>query len=99
MAAPAVTRAVIDEFVRRAPHPPAPRPELEQLTERELDVLKLLTRGLSNAEMARDMYLSEATVKTHITHLLMKLSVRDRVQAVIYAYENGIVRPGQQLPG
>ena len=92
---PAVTRAVIDEFVRRSPAAPRPGTELDQLTERELEVLKLLTRGQSNAEIAKTLVVSDATVKTHVTHVLMKLGVRDRVQAVIYAYEAGLVRPGQ----
>jgi DNA-binding NarL/FixJ family response regulator len=92
---PSVTRAVIEEFVRRAPAAPKPGTELDELTERELEVLKLLTRGHSNAEIARTLVVSDATVKTHVARVLMKLGVRDRVQAVIYAYETGLIRPGQ----
>ena len=92
---PSVTRAVIEEFMRRAPTEPRPGTELEHLTERELEVLALLTRGRSNAEIARTLVVSDATVKTHVAHVLMKLGVRDRVQAVIYAYESGLIQPGQ----
>jgi DNA-binding NarL/FixJ family response regulator len=92
---PSITRAVIEQFVRRAPAEPRPGTELEHLTERELEVLKLLSRGQSNAEIARTLVVSDATVKTHVAHVLMKLGVRDRVQAVIYAYESGLVQPGQ----
>jgi DNA-binding NarL/FixJ family response regulator len=82
---------VIEEVVRRAPG--APNPETK-LTERELEALKLLTRGRSNAEIAHTLVVSDATAKTHVAHLLMKLGVRDRVQAVIYAYESGLIQPG-----
>jgi DNA-binding NarL/FixJ family response regulator len=92
--APAVTRRLIEDFVRRPP-PSSGRPtELSHLTERELDVLKLIARGLSNAEIASDLFLSEATVKTHVTHVLTKLDLRDRVQAVVLAYESGLVQAG-----
>jgi DNA-binding NarL/FixJ family response regulator len=91
---PSVTRAVIEEFVRRGPVAPNPGTELTELTERELEVLKLLSRGQSNAEIAETLVVSDATVKTHVAHVLMKLGVRDRVQAVIYAYESGLVQPG-----
>jgi DNA-binding NarL/FixJ family response regulator len=91
--APAVTRSVIAEFARRSPgHEYSPR--LDELTAREREVLVLLTRGRSNAEIAGDLVVSEATVKTHVAHVLMKLGVRDRVQAVIFAYEAGLVSPG-----
>jgi DNA-binding NarL/FixJ family response regulator len=91
--APAVTRSVIAEFARRSPgHECSPR--LDELTAREREVLVLLTRGRSNAEIAGDLVVSEATVKTHVAHVLMKLGVRDRVQAVIFAYEAGLVSPG-----
>ena len=93
--APAVTRSVIEEFARRSPRQEVDSPRLAELTERELEVLKLLTRGRSNAEIAADLVVSEATAKTHVAHVLMKLGVRDRVQAVIFAYECGLVQPGQ----
>jgi DNA-binding NarL/FixJ family response regulator len=92
---PAVTRSVIEEFARRSPPERVDSPRLADLTERERDVLRLLTRGLSNAEIAGDLVVSEATVKTHVAHVLMKLGVRDRVQAVIFAYEAGLVQPGR----
>jgi DNA-binding NarL/FixJ family response regulator len=93
--APSVTRRVIEEFVR---HPPAsvresPQ-ELDNLTDRELEVLKQMARGLSNAEIAKELYVSETTVKTHVAHVLMKLDLRDRVQAVVLAYESGLIQPG-----
>ncbi len=92
--APAITRRLIEEFVRRPAPGAASSPELSRLTERELEVLKLVARGLSNAEIASELFLSEATVKTHITHLLTKLDLRDRVQAVVLAYESGLVQAG-----
>jgi DNA-binding NarL/FixJ family response regulator len=93
--APAVTRRVIEEFVRRPPDSvrTAP-PELAELTARELEVLKLVARGLANAEIAKELFISETTVKTHVAHVLMKLKLRDRVQAVVFAYESGLVLPG-----
>jgi DNA-binding NarL/FixJ family response regulator len=85
---PAVTKRVIKQFTRmRQPEPP---PGLEDLTDRELDVFRLIARGLSNAEIGHELYISETTVKTHITHLLQKLNLRDRVQAVVLAYETGV---------
>jgi DNA-binding NarL/FixJ family response regulator len=96
--APAVTRSVIEEFARRSPRQEVDSPRLAELTERELEVLKLLTRGRSNAEIAADLVVSEATAKTHVAHVLMKLDVRDRVQAVIFAYECGLVQPGHPSP-
>jgi DNA-binding NarL/FixJ family response regulator len=94
--APAITRRLIEGFVRRpAPGTRAPT-ELSALTERELDVLKLVARGLSNAEIASSLFVSQATVKTHVTHILGKLSVRDRVQAVVVAYESGLVQAGEE---
>jgi DNA-binding NarL/FixJ family response regulator len=92
--APAITRRLIEEFVRRPPRSSGAPTELSQLTERELDVLKLIAKGLSNAEIASALFLSEATVKTHVTHVLTKLNLRDRVQAVVLAYESGLVQAG-----
>jgi len=90
---PAVTRRVIEEFARNPA--PGPRPnEVGLLTDRELEVLHLVARGLSNAEIAATLVLSEATVKTRVAKMLNKLRLRDRVQAVVYAYEHGLVRPG-----
>jgi DNA-binding NarL/FixJ family response regulator len=93
--APSVTRRVIEEFIRRPPDSvrTAP-PELAELTARELEVLKLVARGLANAEIAKELFISETTVKTHVAHVLMKLKLRDRVQAVVFAYESGLVLPG-----
>jgi DNA-binding NarL/FixJ family response regulator/class 3 adenylate cyclase len=93
--APSVTRRVIEEFVRRPPDSVRTSPErLSELTARELEVLKLIARGLSNAEIAKELFVSETTVKTHVAHVLMKLDLRDRVQAVVLAYESGLVQPG-----
>jgi DNA-binding NarL/FixJ family response regulator len=93
--APAITRAVIEEFVRQSPAAPAQTPRaLEDLTPREHEVLDLLARGLSNPEICHRLVISEATAKTHVARILQKLDLRDRVQAVIYAYETGIVAPG-----
>jgi DNA-binding NarL/FixJ family response regulator len=92
--APAITQRLIEQFVRRAPPGPGPPPEFAELTERELEVLKLVAQGLSNAEIGAALFLTEATVKTHVTHILTKLRLRDRVQAVVCAYELGLVRPG-----
>ena len=93
--APSITRRVIEEFVSQPPDsvrkPPA---ELDELTARELEMLQFLARGLSNAEIAKAAFVSETTVKTHVARILMKLRLRDRVQAVVFAYETGIVQPG-----
>ena len=90
--APSVTRRLIEEFARRAPA--ASRAELDELTEREREVLVLMARGLSNAEIARTLFVAETTVKTHVGRVLHKLGLRDRAQAVVLAYESGLVQPG-----
>jgi DNA-binding NarL/FixJ family response regulator len=87
-----VTRRMIERFVRRPQ--PEEQSDLAELTGREREVLELIARGCSNAEIGSTLFLTEATVKTHVTHLLRKLGLRDRVQAVIYAYEAGLVEPG-----
>ena len=92
--APEVMRRLIERYVE-GPSPSDGEPvELARLTERERGVLGLVARGLSNAEIAKGLFLSEATVKTHVAHVLQKLDLRDRVQAVVWAYESGVVRPG-----
>jgi DNA-binding NarL/FixJ family response regulator len=92
---PSVTRRVISEFVKgNGPKPQAQFPRLKDLTARELEVLMSIARGLSNAEIATALFVSETTVKTHVARILMKLSLRDRVQAVVLAYEAGVVSPG-----
>ena len=90
--APSVTRRLVGEFAKRAPRE-AP-PELQELTARELEVLRLIARGLSNHEIAAKLVVSEHTTKTHVAHILQKLSLRDRVQAVVLAYETELVVPG-----
>jgi len=91
--APSVTRRLIAEFAQRPP-PSAKPAAMEELTERELEVLRLVARGLSNAEIAKELFVGDATVKTHVARILMKLDLRDRVQAVVAAYESGLVQPG-----
>ncbi len=93
--APSITKRLIAEFAGARPAAPAePPPGLDELTARELEVFRLIARGLSNAEIAAELVVSEATVKTHVARLLMKLGLRDRVQAVVLAYEGGVVTPG-----
>jgi DNA-binding NarL/FixJ family response regulator len=92
--APVVTRRLITRFLRVPPPSAAEARATGKLTERELEVLRLVARGLSNAELAARLHLSDATVKTHVSRVLAKLDLRDRVQAVVYAYEHGLVTPG-----
>lgn len=93
LVAPAITRRLIERYVRRTRSGDSSR--LAGLTERERDVLRLVARGLSNQELATQLYLAEATIKTHITRIYTKLGVRDRAQAVVVAYEEGLVQPGE----
>ena len=91
--APSVTSRLIAEFARH--RPPAEKPaQLASLSRRELEVLELVARGLSNGEIAEELYVAETTVRTHVGHILTKLGLRDRVQAVVFAYETGLVQPG-----
>jgi DNA-binding NarL/FixJ family response regulator len=90
--APAVTRRLIEQHVAR-PAPATYPAVARDLTDRELAVLRLIARGRSNAEIGRELYRAEPTVKTHVTHMLRKLGLRDRVQAVVFAYESGVVQP------
>nr|SBO96655.1 DNA-binding response regulator, LuxR family [Nonomuraea gerenzanensis] len=93
--APTITRRLVERFARRDDAgPPAPHRDLSELTARELEVLRLLATGLSNIELAERLTLSPATVKTHVARILAKLGLRDRVQAVVLAYETGLVSPG-----
>ena len=96
---PTITKRVIKEFTRL--QRPAPPKELEELSERELDVFRLISRGLSNAEIGQELFISETTVKTHVTHILQKLDLRDRVQAVVLVYQTGLfdVEAGRSRPG
>lgn len=93
---PSVTRRVIEEFARLPPRPTEPPESVSALTAREVEVLRLLAIGASNAEIAADLVVSETTAKTHVGHVLMKLDLRDRVQAVVFAYESGMVQPGSR---
>ncbi|MDP9210133.1 MAG: response regulator transcription factor, partial [Actinomycetota bacterium] len=92
--APSVTRRLIQRFADQPPPQAVDAKALERLTERETEVLRLLARGLANAQIAAELVVSETTVKSHVAHLLMKLGLHDRVQAVVLAYETGFVRPG-----
>jgi DNA-binding NarL/FixJ family response regulator len=94
--APSVTRRLVEEFVRRRPCTGPVSYRLDALTDRETEVLRLVARGMSNAEIAGALFLGESTIKTHLGHILDKLQLRDRVQAVILAYEAGLVRPGER---
>ena len=98
---PTITKRVIEEFIRRPPSTleTALPAALGDLTARELEVLGFMARGLSNAEIAKDLFVSETTVKTHVARILMKLDLRDRVRAVVYAYESGLVQPGGAASG
>ncbi len=93
--APSVTRRLIESYVRRPAPAGVNQAPLQSLTEREREVLDLLARGWSNADIARHLYLSEATIKTHAANIFSKLGLRDRVQAVVFAYETGLIRPGE----
>jgi DNA-binding NarL/FixJ family response regulator len=95
MLAPGVTARLIERFVESRPHDPADHPRLAQLTDREREVLVLIARGLSNAEIATSLFIAEQTVKTHVSRTLQKLALRDRVQAVVFGYESGLVVPGR----
>src|SRR4051794_22827205 len=95
--APSITKRLIQEFAAARPVAPVPPPGLDELTARELEVFKLVARGLSNAEIAAELVVSETTVKTHVARMLMKLGLRDRVQAVVLAYESGVAVPGQSV--
>jgi DNA-binding NarL/FixJ family response regulator len=92
--APSITRRLIEEFIRTRPREHSLPPAVARLSERENEVLRLVARGLSNAEVGQELFVSEATVKTHVAHVLQKLGLRDRVQAVVLAYESGLVTPG-----
>jgi DNA-binding NarL/FixJ family response regulator len=92
--APAITRRLIEDFCRTPPRAAALSHAGDRLSARELEVLRLVAGGLSNAEIARELFLGDATVKSHVARILAKLSLRDRVQIVVYAYESGILRPG-----
>jgi DNA-binding NarL/FixJ family response regulator len=93
--APSITRRLIQEFAQAGPPSGPPPPGLDELTARELEVFKLVARGLSNAEIAAELVVSDTTVKTHVARMLMKLGLRDRVQAVVLAYEAGVAVPGR----
>ena len=93
--APSVTRRIIHEFAQRTPRKDL-KEKLSSLTEREIEVMRLIAKGKTNAEIAADLFVGETTVKTHISNLFTKLDLRDRVQAVVYAYESGLIQPGTE---
>ncbi len=93
---PSVTRRLIESFVRGGQQSREPPPVLDELTPRELEILQLVARGLSNTEIADQLVVSSTTIKTHVARVLMKLALRDRIQAVVFAYENGVIRPGAE---
>ena len=93
--APSVTRRIIHEFAQRNPHSDL-KEKLSILTEREIEVMRLIAKGKTNAEIAADLFVGETTVKTHISNLFTKLDLRDRAQAVVYAYESGLIQPGNE---
>jgi DNA-binding NarL/FixJ family response regulator len=92
--APSITRRLIEQFTARGPAEPEPPPGFDELTPREVEVFKLMAGGLANSEIAGRLFVGETTVKTHVARVLMKLGLRDRIQAVVLAYESGIARPG-----
>jgi DNA-binding NarL/FixJ family response regulator len=94
---PAVTRRLVEDFCRRPPPTTGVPAAAQALTERELEVARAVARGLSNAQIARELYLGETTVKSHVANILAKLDLRDRVQIVVFAYESGLIRPGDAL--
>ena len=94
--APSITQRLIAQFAK-SPSPPEASKELERLTDREAEVLRLIAKGLSNSEIAQELYLSPTTIKSHVAGVLAKLEIRDRVQAVVFAYENGVVQPGSTV--
>jgi DNA-binding NarL/FixJ family response regulator len=96
--APTITRRLIEQFVRRPPPTIGAPADLSELSERELEVLTHIAQGLSNGEIAQALFVTEATIKTHVTHILTKLMLRDRVQAVVRAYESGLVQAGAASP-
>jgi DNA-binding NarL/FixJ family response regulator len=93
---PSVTRRLIESFVRDGRQSREPPPVLEELTPRELEILQLVARGLSNSEIAEQLVVSSTAIKTHVARVLMKRALRDRIQAVVLAYENGVIRPGAE---
>jgi DNA-binding NarL/FixJ family response regulator len=92
--APAITRRLVEQYLRRPPPDSRTPPGLGELTDRELDVLRLVAHGKSNQQIASTLFLGESTVKTHLTHLFAKLRLHDRAQAVVLAYESGLIQPG-----